>query len=156
MLHFLKAFLSLYALNTDMISCWILCTVNAVIDSMVNKYWVMIPEESNLWKAGLLFRRTMLKDWRDGLMGTSWSSTKANEGCNNPMQQYSLWANHILGCVSKGLASRSEEIMLPHCSALVRPCLESLSAFVLLSTRMTLTNWSESGRGSPRWLERQT
>lgn len=117
---------------------------------MANIYWVIIPDQSNLGEAGLPLRRNLLIDWRNGLMETSWSSTKANVGCNNIMQQYSLWSNHILVCVSKRLACRSREIMLSRYLALVRLLLESMCNFVL--QRRTLTYWNESGRGSPRSL----
>ena len=35
-----------------------------------------------------------------------------------------MYANHILGCVSKGEVSKVQEVVIPLYLALVRPCLE--------------------------------
>lgn len=64
------------------------------------------------------------------------------------VQQCALAAKKpILGCVSRNMASRSRELILPLCSALIRP---HLSSFGPSSTGKKL---SESSGVSSRWLE---
>lgn len=42
----------------------------------------------------------------------------------NVCQQYAAVANHVLGCISKGIASRSREVILLFYSTLVKPQLK--------------------------------
>ena len=53
-------------------------------------------------------------------------------------------ANRVLGCIKRSVASRSREMILPLCSALVRPHLESCVHLWSPSTRRTWSCWSGS------------
>lgn len=58
----------------------------------------------------------------------------------------------MLGCVSRTVACRPSELILPLCSALVRPHLENHVLFWALCSRKEIDT-SESSEGSPRQLE---
>jgi len=68
-------------------------------------------------------------------------------------------ANHILGCIKRSMVSRSSEVILPLCSALVRAHLESCVQFgspqhkkdmeLLERVQRRATNWSEGWSTSP-------
>lgn len=62
-------------------------------------------------------------------------------------QQYVLvvkQANSRLSCVRKSVTSRSKEVILPICSALVRCIWGAVSSSELPSTRESWTYWSDS------------
>ena len=61
--------------------------------------------------------------------------------------------NHILGCIKRSMASGSREMILPLCSALVRPGLESCVQLWSRNMRRARTCWSGSRGGPQRWSD---
>ncbi|KAK4826369.1 hypothetical protein QYF61_007983, partial [Mycteria americana] len=76
------------------------------------------------------------KSWVDNMLSVSQQCTLAAKK-----------ANSFLGCIKKGVASRSREMILVLCSALVRHIWRFVSSPGLLSTRERWTCWSESSNG---------
>ncbi|GAB0202500.1 hypothetical protein GRJ2_002715600 [Grus japonensis] len=56
-------------------------------------------------------------------------------------------ANRVLGCIKRSVTSRSREVILPLCSALVRPPCSAASSSGVPRMRRTWSCWSESRGG---------
>ena len=96
---------------------------------------------SNRWGADLLERSSMEKD----LCVLVGNRLVVSQQCDLVAQK----ASGILGCITKSMASRSREVILPLCSSLVRPHLEHCVQFWLL-VKERQRNSRESSQASQR------
>jgi len=59
-------------------------------------------------------------------------------------------ANRMLGCTNKGITSRDKQVIIPLCSALVRPHLENCVQFWCPLYKKDLDSWRESREWTQR------